>query len=168
MRLFGSERVMSMLDKMGMDDDTPIDQKMLSGAIESAQKKVESRNFQIRKNVLQYDDVLNTQREVIYKQRQDALDGADLKESILSMIDSVIETTVHGVLGEKTYLGRRADVDGRSQALLGTVPDAGGSAALPMRNWMIWRRRLSSKKFARLAHAVYSGEGRGCHAEYHA
>ena len=118
MRLFGSERVMGMLDKMGMDDDTPIDQKMLSGAIESAQKKVESRNFQIRKNVLQYDDVLNTQREVIYKQRQDVLDGADLKESILSMIDSVIETTVHGVLGEKTYL-EPSDVEDLRKHFLG-------------------------------------------------
>ena len=118
MRLFGSERVMGMLDKMGMDDDTPIDQKMLSGAIESAQKKVESRNFQIRKNVLQYDDVLNTQREVIYKQRQDVLDGADLKESILSMIDSVIETTVHGVLGEKTYL-EPSDVEDIRKHFLG-------------------------------------------------
>ena len=118
MRLFGSDRVMGMLDKMGMDDDTPIDQKMLSGAIESAQKKVESRNFQIRKNVLQYDDVLNTQREVIYKQRQDVLDGADLKESILSMIDSVIETTVHGVLGEKTYL-EPSDVEDVRKHFLG-------------------------------------------------
>ncbi len=104
MRLFGSERVMGMLDKMGMDDETPIDQKMLSGAIESAQKKVESRNFGIRKNVLQYDDVLNTQREVIYKQRQDVLDGRDLSESILGMVDSVIATVVHGVLGEKSYV----------------------------------------------------------------
>lgn len=104
MRLFGSERVMGMLDKMGMDDETPIDQKMLSGAIESAQKKVESRNFGIRKNVLQYDDVLNTQREVIYKQRQDVLDGRDLSASILNMVDSVIATVVHGVLGEKPYV----------------------------------------------------------------
>lgn len=104
MRLFGSERVMGMLDKMGMDDETPIDQKMLSGAIESAQKKVESRNFGIRKNVLQYDDVLNTQREVIYKQRQDVLDGRDLSESILGMVDSVVATVVHGVLGEKSYV----------------------------------------------------------------
>lgn len=104
MRLFGSERVLGMLDKIGMDDETPIDQKMLSGAIEGAQKKVESRNFAIRKNVLQYDDVLNTQREVIYKQRRDVLEGRDLKDSILNMVDSVIETTVRGVLGEKSYV----------------------------------------------------------------
>ena len=104
MRLFGSDRVLGMLDKMGMDDETPIDQKMLSGAIESAQKKVESRNFGIRKNVLQYDDVLNTQREVIYKQRQDVLDGRDLSESIKGMIDSVVANAVHGVMGEKNYV----------------------------------------------------------------
>ena len=104
MRLCGSERVMGRLDKMGMDDETPIDQKILSGAIERAQKKVESRNFGIRKNVLQYDDVLNTQREVIYKQRQDVLDGRDLSESILGMVDSVVATVVHGVLGEKSYV----------------------------------------------------------------
>lgn len=104
MRLFGSDRVLGMLDKFGMDDETPIDQKMLSGAIENAQKKVESRNFAIRKNVLQYDDVLNTQREVIYKQRRDVLEGRDLHESILGMVDSVVATTVHGVLGEKSYI----------------------------------------------------------------
>mgnify|MGYP000335033359 CR=1 FL=1 len=70
MRLFGSERVMGMMEKLGVDEDTPIDAKMLSNAIENAQKQVESRNFQTRKNVLQYDDVMNTQREVIYKQRR--------------------------------------------------------------------------------------------------
>ena len=118
MRLFGSDRVMGMLDKMGMDDDTPIDQKMLSGAIESAQKKVESRNFQIRKNVLQYDDVLNTQREVIYKQRQDVLDGKDLHESILNMVDDVVETTVHGVLGEKSYV-EQEDVEAIKRHFVG-------------------------------------------------
>ena len=63
MRLFGSERVMGMMEKLGVDEDTPIDAKMLSNAIENAQKQVESRNFQTRKNVLQYDDVMNTQRE---------------------------------------------------------------------------------------------------------
>ena len=68
MRLFGSERIMGMMDSLGLDEDTPIDQKILSNAIEQAQKKVESRNFQVRKNVLEYDDVMNTQRTVIYEQ----------------------------------------------------------------------------------------------------
>ena len=78
MRLFGSERVMGMMENLGVDEDTPIEQKMLSNAIETAQKKVESKNFQQRKNVLEYDDVMNTQREVIYKQRRQVLDGEDL------------------------------------------------------------------------------------------
>jgi preprotein translocase subunit SecA len=104
MRLFGSERIMGMLDRFGMDDDTPIDQKMLSGAIESAQKKVESRNFGIRKSVVEYDDVLNKQRGVIYEQRNMVLDGQDLKEFILRMVDDTIDGTLHGVLGEKPYI----------------------------------------------------------------
>ena len=80
MRLFGSERVMGMMETLGMDEDTPLDQKMLSGAIEQAQKTVESRNFQTRKNVLEYDDVMNVQRNVIYDERRKVLDGEDLRE----------------------------------------------------------------------------------------
>ena len=80
MRLFGSERVMGMMDKLGVDEDTPIEQKMLTNAIESAQKQVESRNFQARKSTLEYDDVMNTQRQVIYKQRRQVLDGEDIHE----------------------------------------------------------------------------------------
>ena len=79
MRLFGSERVMNMMESLGMDEDTPLDQKMLSGAIEQAQKTVESRNFQTRKNVLEYDDVMNVQRNVIYDERRKVLDGEDLQ-----------------------------------------------------------------------------------------
>ena len=103
MRLFGAERIMGMLDKFGMDDDTPIDQKMLSGAIENAQRKVESRNFGIRKNVLQYDDVMNSQREVIYKQRNQVLEGQDISQNILSMIDNTIDRAVMRVIGEHQY-----------------------------------------------------------------
>ena len=104
MRLFGSERVMGMMENLGVDEDTPIEQKMLSNAIETAQKKVESKNFQQRKNVLEYDDVMNTQREVIYKQRRQVLDGEDLKQSMLTMIHSVIETAVHGHMGERKHM----------------------------------------------------------------
>ena len=82
MRLFGSERVMGMMETLGMDEDTPLDQKMLSGAIEQAQKTVESRNFQTRKNVLEYDDVMNVQRNVIYDERRKVLDGEDLQSSM--------------------------------------------------------------------------------------
>ena len=104
MRLFGSERVMGLMDSFGIDDDTPIDQKMLSGAIESAQKKVEGRNFQTRKSVLEYDNVMNTQREVIYGQRRKVLDGENLKSSIVSMIEDVIRRTVTGFTGEHDYI----------------------------------------------------------------
>jgi preprotein translocase subunit SecA len=97
MRLFASERMMSMMDSLGLDDDTPIDQKIVSSAIESAQKKVESRNFQSRKNVLEYDDVMNTQRKLIYEQRGKVLDGEDLKQSVLTMISDVIAAAVSSV-----------------------------------------------------------------------
>ena len=104
MRLFGSERVMGMMEKLGVDEDTPIEQKMLSNAIENAQKQVESRNFQTRKNVLQYDDVMNTQREVIYKQRRQVLDGEDLQGSIQNMIHTIVENAIQGHMGEQKHM----------------------------------------------------------------
>ena len=104
MRLFGSERVMGMMERLGVDEDTPIDAKMLSGAIENAQKQVESRNFQTRKNVLQYDDVMNTQREVIYKQRRQVLDGEDLQASIQNMLHTMVEHAIHGHMGEQKHM----------------------------------------------------------------
>ncbi len=98
MRLFSSDRVMGMMDSLGLDEDTPIDAKILSGAVENAQRSVESRNFRSRKNVLEYDNVMNTQREVIYAQRQKVLDGEDLRENMLTMlrqyIDSVVSTAM--------------------------------------------------------------------------
>lgn len=104
MRLFGSERVMGMMEKLGVDEDTPIEQKMLTNAIENAQKQVESRNFQTRKNVLQYDDVMNTQREVIYKQRRQVLDGEDLQASIQNMIHSMVDNAIQGHMGEQKHM----------------------------------------------------------------
>ena len=94
MRLFGSDNIAGLMDKLGMDDDTPIDHPLISKSIESAQKKVEARNFEIRKHVLQYDDVMNQQREVIYAQRRRVLEGENLKDSVLDMIDTVIDRTV--------------------------------------------------------------------------
>lgn len=99
MRLFGSERIMNMMNSLGVDEDTPIDAKILSGAIENAQKTVESRNFQARKNVLEYDDVMNTQRTVIYEQRQKVLDGEDLSQTIEMMMHHVIDTEVEDAFG---------------------------------------------------------------------
>ena len=104
MRLFGSERVMGMMEKLGVDEDTPIEQKMLTNAIESAQKQVESKNFQQRKNVLEYDDVMNTQREVIYKQRRQVLDGEDMKASVENMIRTTIQNAIHGHMGEQKHM----------------------------------------------------------------
>ncbi len=94
MRLFGSERIMNMMETLGIDEDTPIDAKILSGAIENAQKTVEGRNFQSRKNVLEYDDVMNVQRKIIYEQRRQVLDGEDLSSTIEGMIHYVIDTEV--------------------------------------------------------------------------
>ena len=94
MRLFSSDRVMGMMDSLGLDEDTPIDAKILSGAVENAQKSVESRNFRARKNVLEYDNVMNTQREVIYAQRQKVLDGESLRENMMTMLRGVMESGV--------------------------------------------------------------------------
>ena len=104
MRLFGSERVMGMMESLGVDEDTPIEQKMLTNAIESAQKRVESKNFQTRKTVLEYDDVMNTQRKVIYEQRRRVLDGDNLKEAVQNMMNTVITNAIHGHMGEQKHM----------------------------------------------------------------
>ena len=96
MRLFGSERVIGMMNALKIDEDTPIDQKMLSGAIETAQRKVESRNFQYRKNVLEYDDVMNQQRTLIYNQRATVLDGDNIHESVWAMVCDSIDMSIIG------------------------------------------------------------------------
>ncbi|WP_458863362.1 preprotein translocase subunit SecA [Acidaminobacterium chupaoyuni] len=104
MRLFGTDRISGVLDKLGLDDDTPIDQKILSNAIETAQSKVEGRNFQSRKYTLDYDDVMNQQREVIYAQRRKVLDGDNLKDSIVAMVHGSIERSVKNVTGEHNFI----------------------------------------------------------------
>ena len=87
MRLFGGERIKNIMNMLKVDEDTPLEAKMLTRSIESAQRKIEGRNFAIRKNVLQYDDVLNRQREIIYSQRDQVLDGENLRDQIIKMID---------------------------------------------------------------------------------
>ncbi len=104
LRLFGTERIQSMMNTLGLDEDTPLDQKMLSSAIESAQKRVESRNFQIRKTVLEYDDVMNTQRGVIYQQRRQVLDGEDVHAAIENMLHNSVTALVSGHAGEQGKL----------------------------------------------------------------
>ena len=104
MRIFGSERVMSMADSLGLGEDDPIDPGILTSAIENAQKKVESRNFAIRKNVLEYDDVMNKHREIIYSQRQTVLNGEDIAASIKKMIRDTIFNTVSEIVAPEKYV----------------------------------------------------------------
>lgn len=123
MRLFGGERMQMMMSRLTQDETMPIESKMISRTVESSQKKVEGRNFGIRKNTLQYDDVMNRQRQLIYKQRDQVLEGIDLTDKILSMLDANIEENV------KNYLAgeRREDwnVAGLKEKYLGwlTAPE---------------------------------------------
>ena len=102
MRIFAGERLENMMRTLNVDENMPIESKLLTKIIESSQKKVEGNNFSIRKNVLNYDDVMNTQREIIYKQRSQVLDGEDLHESILKMMEDLITTTVDSYLVDET------------------------------------------------------------------
>jgi preprotein translocase subunit SecA len=100
MRLFGSDRIQGIVNRLGLEDDQAIEYGLLSKQIEAAQKRVEGNNFNIRKHVLQYDDVMNTQREVIYSQRRKVLEGEDLKESIMDMVASVVDGAIEMYIGE--------------------------------------------------------------------
>ena len=131
MRLFGSERVMNMMNSLGIDEDMPIDMKILSGAIENAQKTVESRNFQARKNVLEYDDVMNTQRTVIYEQRQKVLDGEDLHATIEGMIHYVIDSEVNDVLGTEQKVENEEQLAPLNEKFAGVYYPAGALHAAP-------------------------------------
>ena len=104
MRLFGGERIQAMMERFDLDEDTPIENKMLTKAIENAQTTVESRNFQSRKSVLEYDDVMNKQREIIYEQRQQVLDGLDIKATIQHMVETSISGKVGQAFGERPTL----------------------------------------------------------------
>ena len=113
MKIFGGDRITNLYNRLGASEDLTIEVKMVSKGVERAQKKVEGRNFSIRKNVLKYDDVMNAQREVIYKQRRQVLDGENLKQSILNMFNSVIEAVVltHTQLAE----GEKLNTEGLLQ-----------------------------------------------------
>ena len=104
MRLFGGERVTNMMERLNIDEDTPIEQKFLTRAIEQAQTTVESRNFQARKSVLEYDDVMNKQREIIYDQRKQVLDGLDVKNIIMNMMNTSISHLVAEYFAENDHL----------------------------------------------------------------
>ena len=100
MRLFGSDRVQGIVERLGLEDDQAIEYGLLSKQIEQAQKRVEGNNFNIRKHVLQYDDVMNTQREVIYSQRRMVLEGQNLRDSIMNMVEGVVENAIEMYIGE--------------------------------------------------------------------
>ena len=104
MRLFGGDRITGLMERMNIDEDTPIENKMLSKAIEQSQTTVESRNFQARKSVLEYDDVMNTQREIIYGQRKQVLDGMDVKDVIMNMMHNAISHQVHSAFAGQEHL----------------------------------------------------------------
>lgn len=103
LRLFGSENISNIMDRLGMGEDDPIEHKLITRSIENAQKKVEGRNFDMRKNVLQYDDVMNQQREVIYKERKKVLLGEDLRDVVLNMISGIVEAEMNQYANEKLY-----------------------------------------------------------------
>ena len=113
MRIFGSERIQGVIDKLGLEETEAIESKMVTKAIENAQKKVEGNNFDIRKNLLGYDDVMNLQREVIYRQRTEVLEGKNLKEQIQGMIEEVISDSVNSHLS-----GEVQDIESEIKTLL--------------------------------------------------
>lgn len=121
MRLFGSERIQGLIESLGMPEDEPLEHKMLSRSIESAQRKIEGNNFSIRKHVLQYDDVMNKQREVIYEERRKVLEGENLRE----YIDSMVENTINGAVDTYTADGKYPeewDLAGLENYLEGVLP----------------------------------------------
>ena len=107
MRIFGSDNISKFMDKLGMDEDEPITAKMITRSIEKAQKKVESHNFEIRKYVLEYDDVMNQQREVLYGQRRQVLTADSLRDTIMGMVDDIIHDGLDKYADEKLYPHRR-------------------------------------------------------------
>ena len=103
LRIFGGDNIKSFMEKMGLEEDEPINSRMVSNAIQKAQKRVEARNFDIRKYVLEYDDVMNQQRKVVYDQRRKILEGEDMKDQILSMVDNIIEKGMETYVDPKLY-----------------------------------------------------------------
>ncbi len=119
MRLFGSERIIGLVDRLGLKEDEPIDAKILSNSIENAQKHLEGENFNRRKNVLEYDDVMNQQRTIIYNQRKEVLDGKDLKDKIEHMISSTVSDSVNAFLaGDDKSMW---DIESLRQKYLGLI-----------------------------------------------
>lgn len=129
MRVFGSEKIQGMIETLGMDEETPIENKMLTKGIENSQKRVEGRNFDVRKHVLQYDNVMNRQRELIYQQRQEVIDGKDMENEIWNMTETLINAYVNMFTGEGDYYDDW-DLEGLTKHLESNVLPK-GRVALP-------------------------------------
>ena len=125
MRIFAGDRLENMMRTLNVDEDTPIESKALTKIIESSQRKVEGRNFNIRKNVLNYDDVMNTQREIIYKQRAQVLDGEDIHDSILKMFEELIAGTVKQYINEEETDHNQWNLVGLRDHFLGWITEEG-------------------------------------------
>lgn len=124
MRLFGSDKIKSMIDTIGMPDDEPLEHNLLSKSIESAQRRIEGRNFSIRKHVLQYDDVMNKQREVMYAERRRVLKGENLREHVLSMAENIIDTSIN-TYTEGIKYPEEWDLKGLTDNISGFMPIKG-------------------------------------------
>ena len=122
MRLFGGERVKNMMDRFKIDDDVPIDSKMVSNSIEVAQRRIEGQNFAIRKNVLQYDDVMSRQREIIYSQRDQVLEGEDIHQKIITMIEQAIDDTIARYIPKDSFK-EEWNIEGLKDYYLGWLLD---------------------------------------------
>ena len=142
MRLFGSERLMGMFNALGVPENEEIEHKMLSDAIEKAQMKIEHNNFGIRKNLLEYDQVMNEQREVIYKERRRVLDGESMRDSIYKMISDIVENTVDTFVGDDQEI-EEWDLTGLNETLIPIIPVKEISV-----------ERLGCKNKAELKHAL--------------
>ncbi|HAP67928.1 MAG TPA: preprotein translocase subunit SecA [Nitrospinae bacterium] len=117
LRIFGSDRISGLMEKLGMEEDQPIEHKMITKAIENAQRKVEAHNFDIRKHLLEYDDVMNKQREVIYEQRKQVLEGENLKEMFFEMLEEVLDETV-GIYADEGRHPEDWDMNGLRDSLI--------------------------------------------------
>ncbi len=151
MRLFGSDNTRTLMERLGMEEDVPLEHPLISRAIESAQKKVEGRNFEIRKHILQYDDVLNMQREVIYRQRRQVLEGENLRTHILEMINDVVNEALDRYVDPKLE-EEDWDLQGLRHYLQRLFLPA---AALPEAELQELEREEIREKILELAHRLY-------------
>ena len=149
MKIFGGDTITKVYNSLGADENMPIDSKIISRAVENAQKKVEGRNFTIRKNVLKYDDVMNAQREIIYAQRREVLDGENIHDNIMDMISAVAEATVQMYIEPEK---NEVNVEALNQEILNTY----GIDMLPYIKDHISEPEKISEELIKQANAKYT------------